>query len=89
MAKKPKKVKAPKPQTIWQYECNIPEQGKKGAPEWSPVEVIWVPEDDERSASYKAIKPFGTGRIRSKVINTGEETEWEVKTQNLLPFPQD
>lgn len=78
MAKKQKQVKPPKPQTVWEYECvlNIPGE---------PEEIIWVPEDDERSASYKAIRPDGTGKIRSKVINTSEDSDWQVKTQTLLP----
>ena len=78
MAKKQKRVKAPKPQTVWEYECVLSIPGE-------PVEIIWVPEDDERSASYKAISPSGTRRVRSKVINTPEENDWEVKTQNILP----
>lgn len=79
MAKKQKQVKAPKPQTVWEYECSLPT--------WPgyPNELIWVPEDDERSASYKAISQSGTGLIRSKVINTSEENDWEVKAQTLLP----
>lgn len=79
MAKKQKRVQAPKPQTVWEYEAALP------ATKHEPEEILWVPEDDERSASYKAISPNGTGKIRSKVINTGEESEWQVKTQTLLP----
>lgn len=78
MAKKQKQVKAPKPQTVWEYECILRFPGE-------PEEIIWVPEDDERSASYKAISAGGTGKIRSKVINTAERNDWQVKTQNLLP----
>lgn len=77
MAKKQKRVKTPKPQTIWQYECVLKEKGQ-------PDEILWVPEDDERSASYKATSKHGTGRIRSKEINTGEENDWQVKVQDIL-----
>ncbi|MBC9704869.1 MAG: hypothetical protein H9W81_07815 [Enterococcus sp.] len=79
MAKKQKQAKAPKPQTVWQYECVLP------ATAHDPEEILWVLEDDERSASYKAISKAGTGRIRSKVINTPEANDWVVKTQDLLP----
>lgn len=79
MAKKQKRVKPLKAETIWEYECVLP------ATKHDPEEIVWITEDDERSASYKAIKPFGTGRIRSKVINTDEQNEWQVKQQDMLP----
>lgn len=79
MAKKQKVVKAPRPETLWEYQCILPQENGR------PDTVIWVREDDERSASYKAISKRGTGKIRSKLINTGENNEWAVKAQNLLP----
>jgi hypothetical protein len=78
MAKKQKRIKPRRPETIWEYEYVIVEKGQKD-------EIIWIREDDERSASYKALSRGATGRIRSKVINTGEDADWRVKVQDLLP----
>ena len=77
MAKKQKAVKAPRPETLWEYECIVPQPGR-------PSRATWIPEDDERSASYKAVSEKGTGRVRSKEINTGENNEWVVKAQTIL-----
>jgi hypothetical protein len=85
MAKKQPKAKITN-ETVWEYEYNLI------LPNEAP-EVIWIPEDDERSASYKAVKPSATGRIRSReeTIRTIkgdreiiEASEWAVKVQTLV-----
>jgi hypothetical protein len=86
MAKKQPKTKVTT-EVVWEYEYVITEKGK--APE-----ILWIAEDDERSASYKALREGATGNIRSrtqKVATTKgdreilEAGEWQVKVQNLLP----
>lgn len=58
----------------------------------------WIPEDDERSASYKAKNDFATGRIRSRIVTTTTHkkipkkpqlveiltTDWVEKNQDML-----
>ena len=46
---------------------------------------VWIVEDDERSASYKATGNLATGNVRSrtKVITT-LSTPWTVKKQTLI-----
>jgi hypothetical protein len=63
---------------VWEYEY----AGMEGKP-------YWLPEDDERSASYKATGNLATGRVRSqtKVITT-VSTPWVVKEQTLVA-PED
>lgn len=60
---------------IWEYEY----KGMDGG------DPYWIPEDDERSASYKATGNLATGNIRSrtKVITT-VSTPWAVKKQTLV-----
>ena len=84
--------KQPQAKTItreeWAYEFNLTLPGEK-------PEIIWIAEDDERSASYKALRDGATGNIRSRTIKVRivkreddqvlESTEWVVKKQNLLP----
>jgi len=87
MAKKQPKAKTTT-QEVWQYEHLLQLPGEQD-------EMIWIPEDDERSASYKAIRPGSTGNIRSRTETVRsvkhqddellETTEWKVKVQNLLP----
>lgn len=87
MAKKQPKAKTTT-QDVWQYEYIIREKGQQD-------EVLWIPEDDERSASYKALRENATGNIRSRSETVRsvkheddvllEATEWKVKKQNLLP----
>lgn len=59
MAKKQPKVKV-STREVWEYEHLLTLPGE--APE-----LIWIPEDDERSASYKALRDGSTGNIRSQV----------------------
>lgn len=87
MAKQQPKAKV-STEVIWEYEYVIREKGQ-------PDETIWIPEDDERSASYKALRDGATGNIRSRTVKVRrvkrqddeiiESTEWQVKKQNLLP----
>lgn len=77
MAKKQKQVKTPKPYMMWQYEWLWQEPGQ-------PDELLWINEDDERTASYKTLSEGATGRIRSK-LSTDDESEWVVKHQDYLP----
>ena len=87
MAKKQPQVKITT-EVVWEYEFVVTAKGQQ-------PETIWIPEDDERSASYKAIGRDGaTGRIRTATQKVRtikgdweilETSEWEVKVQNLLP----
>lgn len=87
MAKKQPKVTTVT-EEVWEYEHLLELPGE-------PAEMIWIAEDDERSASYKAIRPGSTGNIRSRTETTQKSkheddvllsaTEWKVKAQNLLP----
>lgn len=87
MAKKQPKAKTTT-QEVWQYEYLLQLPGEQD-------EMIWIPEDDERSASYKALRENSTGRLRSRTETVRsakhqddellEATEWIVKVQNLLP----
>lgn len=88
MAKKQPKAKITT-EVLWEYEYVITEKGKK-------PETIWIPEDDERSASYKArsLTRGATGNIRTKTQKVSttkgereilESGEWAVKRQTLLP----
>lgn len=74
----------------WDYELN-----DHGRPLSNDVQ--WVPEDDERSASWKAKGKLGTGYIRSREVTLtvtttpkGKVTEaldysgWIVKEQGLV-----
>lgn len=86
MAKKQPKAKITT-EVLWEYEYVIKEKGQ-------PDEIIWIAEDDERSASYKAIRQGATGNIRTKTQKVSttkgerevlESTEWQVKAQNMMP----
>ena len=87
MAKKQPKAKVTT-EVVWEYEYVVTAKGQR-------PETIWIPEDDERSASYKAVGRDGaTGNIRTKTQKVStlkgdseilESTDWEVKVQNLLP----
>lgn len=87
MAKKQPKTKITT-EVLWEYEYVITAKGQQS-------ETIWIPEDDERSASYKAIGRDGaTGNIRTATqkvsITKGdreilETSEWAVKRQTMLP----
>jgi hypothetical protein len=58
---------------IWEYEY----KGSDGN--------YWLPEDDERSASYKATGNLATGRVRSKTeVITTVSTPWTIKEQTLI-----
>lgn len=70
----------------WDYELANPIDG-----------VVWVPEDDERSASWKAKGDHGSGFVRSREVTVTTTTtpkgvatpaiaysDWDVKTQNLV-----
>lgn len=87
MAKQQPKAKTTT-EEVWQYEYTCSEKGQ-------PDETYWITEDDERSASYKAIGAGGTGNIRSRTETIRrtkrqddellEASEWQVKSQSLLP----
>lgn len=87
MAKKQPQTKITT-EVLWEYEYVITTKGQQ-------PETIWIPEDDERSASYKAVGRDGaTGNIRTatqKVSTTKgereilESSEWVVKRQTMLP----
>lgn len=87
MAKQQPKAKITT-EVVWEYEYVIREKGQQ-------PETIWIPEDDERSASYKALRDGATGNIRSRTETVQrqkreddvllEVTEWQVKAQSLLP----
>lgn len=86
MAKKQPKAKITT-EVLWEYEYVITEKGQQ-------PETIWIPEDDERSASYKALTRGATGNIRTKTQKVSttkgereilESDEWKVKAQDLLP----
>lgn len=86
MAKKQPKAKVIT-EELWEYEFVITEKGQR-------PETIWIAEDDERSASYKALREGATGNIRTKTQKVRvvkhdreilESDEWQVKEQNLLP----
>ena len=86
MAKKQPKAKVIT-EELWEYEFVITEKGQR-------PETIWIAEDDERSASYKALREGATGNIRTKTQKVRivkhdreilESDEWQVKEQTLLP----
>jgi hypothetical protein len=86
MAKKQPKEKVTT-EVVWEYEYVVTEKGQR-------PEIIWIPEDDERSASYKALSQGATGNIRTKTQKVStvkgerevlESSQWQVKKQNLLP----
>lgn len=86
MAKKQPKAKVTT-EVLWEYEYVLTEKGKR-------PETFWIAEDDERSASYKALRDGATGNIRTKTQKVStvkgdreilESSEWKVKKQNLLP----
>lgn len=86
MAKKQPKAKVIT-EELWEYEFVITEKGQR-------PETIWIAEDDERSASYKALREGATGNIRTKTQKVRivkhdreilESDEWQVKEQSLLP----
>lgn len=54
----------------WQYEYIHPEDGS-----------IWITEDDEVSASWKAKE--NTGRIRSRKVVT-KKSKWSTKQQDKV-----
>lgn len=59
--------------TDWEYEWKS-EEGN-----------YWLPEYDERSASYKATGNCATGNVRSKTrVVTTVSTPWTVKKQTLI-----
>jgi hypothetical protein len=59
---------------IWEYEYKDSDGGS-----------VWLREDDERSASYKATGNRATGNIRSKTeVITTVSTPWTVKEQTLV-----
>lgn len=63
---------------VWEYEY----KGMEGEP-------YWIPEDDERSASYKATGNLATGNVRSQTkLVTTISTPWKVKKQTLIA-PED
>lgn len=43
----------------------------------------WIPEDDEASASHKALGKARTGRVRSRTVVV-QRSAWAVKQQDLL-----
>ena len=57
----------------WEYEY-LPSDG--GSP-------FWIQEDDERSASHKAMSRGGTGAIRSRTVVV-RKTPWTMKQQDLV-----
>lgn len=64
---------------VWEYEYKGMDGGKP----------YWIPEDDERSASYKATGNLATGNVRSRTqVITTVSTPWTVKKQTLIA-PED
>jgi hypothetical protein len=57
-------------ETVWQYEW-VAGDGSR----------LWIEEDDEMSASWKAFR--STGRIRSRQVTT-RRTAWAVKNQDMV-----
>ena len=72
---------------VWEYEYLLSLPNEK-------PEIIWIGEDDERSASYKAVREGATGQIRSRTetirVQKREDdvlldaTEWKQKAQTFL-----
>lgn len=63
---------------VWEYEYKDSDGGS-----------VWIVEDDERSASYKATGNRATGNVRSKTkLVTTVSTPWKVKQQTLIA-PED
>lgn len=85
MAKKQPKARE-STREVWEYEHLLRLPGEE-------PEMVWIPEDDERSASYKALREGSTGNIRSQTqkirttkgdVEILERSEWSVKVQNLV-----
>lgn len=51
--------------------------------EYEDVDGRWIPEDDEGSASWKALGEGRSGRVRSRAV-VMQKTAWAVKQQDAV-----